>query len=55
MRQANPMRGARLLVSAFINCLGNEPVKGPLSPEITGTAAVNSGVTSRFTICPDCS
>ena len=52
MRQAAPTRGAMLLVSAFSNPDGNVPLKGPVSPGSTGTAALKSGGTSRLTMLP---
>src|SRR3990172_1736165 len=51
-RQANPTRGARLFVSGRSSAFGNVPEKGPVPPEMTGTAAVKSGATSRLTIWP---
>ena len=44
MRQAKPTRGAMLFVSVLSSAFGNAPVYGPVSPEMTGAAAVKSGV-----------
>ena len=45
-RQANPILGAILFVSDRSKAFGNGPVKAPLSPEMTGAAAVKHFVRS---------